>query len=133
MRLYVALAIFEGCPAAWLNSPGALGAALERAIEAGSFTRYQVVVQPFEPQGVTACAVVGESHLALHSWPEEGRLFLDVASCSTVESVRLAVAAIEAALPAGALTVLDERVIEPLGAAAPIPSGLRSASRRPPS
>jgi S-adenosylmethionine decarboxylase len=65
---------------------------------------------------VTACAVVGESHLALHSWPEEGRLFVDVASCSTLESVRLAIDAVQRSLPAGRLVTLDERVLDGSGA-----------------
>jgi S-adenosylmethionine decarboxylase len=118
MRLFVALALFEGCPAAWLNSPADLRAALEAAIAAGSFTCLQIVVQAFEPHGVTACAVVGESHLALHSWPEEGRLFVDVASCSTLESARRAIDAVGKAMPEGRRCVLDERVIDPEGARA---------------
>jgi S-adenosylmethionine decarboxylase len=112
MKLFVSLAVFEGCPARWLNDPDALRATLERAVEAGRFTSLAQIVVPFSPQGVTACAVVGESHLALHSWPEEGRLFVDVASCSTKESVDRAVAAIAASMPEGRLALLDERVLE---------------------
>lgn len=111
MRLYIALAVFEGCPRGYLDSPAALRAALEAAVAAGPFTCLQMVVVPFSPQGVTACAVVGESHLALHSWPEEGRLFVDIASCSTRESVRRALDAIAAALPEGLLVQLDERIL----------------------
>jgi S-adenosylmethionine decarboxylase len=125
VKLFVALAIFEGCPAAWLDSPAELGAALEKAITAGKFTRYSVTVQPFEPHGVTACAIVGESHLALHSWPEEGRLFVDVASCSTVESVQRAIEAIGRAMPAGRLALLDERVLASPAAGAPLERALR--------
>ena len=58
-------------------------------------------------------AMVAESHLALHSWPEEGRLFLDVASCKDLESTRRSLEAISAALPEGQLELLEERVIEP--------------------
>ncbi len=109
MKIFVALAIFEGCPADWLNSEQAMNDALEKAIVAGRFTRLCVVVKPFSPHGVTACAVVGESHLALHSWPEEGRLFVDIASCSSRESVSAALAALLAAAPEGRISVLDER------------------------
>lgn len=119
MRLFVALALFEGCPAAFLNSPAALRATLEAAVAAGPFTCLELVVVPFSPQGITACAVVGESHVALHSWPESGRLFVDVASCSTLESVRRAVSAVASSLPEGRIATLDERVIDPHGAKAP--------------
>ena len=123
MRLFVALAVLEGCSRATLDSPDALRAALEAAVAVGGFTCLRMVVVPFSPQGVTACAVVSESHLALHSWPEEGRLFVDVASCSTQESVRLAVRAIAGAFPEGRLAVLDERVIDPTGAGPAGPPG----------
>lgn len=113
MRMFVALAIFEGCPHRWLNSPDALRSSLDAAVKAGSFTCLGTLVVPFSPQGITACAVVSESHLALHSWPEEGRLFVDIASCSTRESVLAAVDAIGRAMPEGRLATLDERVIEP--------------------
>ena len=116
MKLFVALAIFEGCPRAWLDDADALRAALAEAVSAASFTHYQTVAQRFEPQGVTACAIVGESHVALHSWPEEGRLFVDVASCSTLDSVQRAVDAIGRALPEGRLAVCDLRELDARGA-----------------
>jgi len=112
MRMFVALAVFEGCPRAWLNSPDALRGALRDAVAAGAFTSLAEVVVPFSPQGVTACAVVSESHLALHSWPEEGRLFVDVASCGSPDNARRAVEAIARALPEGRRVILDERVLE---------------------
>ncbi len=111
MQLFVALAIFEGCPPELLNSTDQLRAVLEAAIDAGNFTCQGTLVVPFTPQGVTACAVVSESHLALHSWPEEGRLFVDIASCSNRESVVRAVEAIGRAMPDARITVLDERTL----------------------
>lgn len=118
MRLHVALAVFEGIPRGFLDDPGMLRAALDSAVARGGFTPYETVVVRFSPQGVTACAVVGESHLTLHSWPEEGRLFFDIASCAGRPGVRAALDAILAALPEGHLAVLDERVLGPDGARA---------------
>lgn len=118
MKLFVLLAVFDGCPAAYLNDPDALRAALDLAVERGSFTGLGTLVVPFSPQGVTACAVVGESHIALHTWPEEGRLFVDIASCSTLESTQRALEAIRQTLPSGNLVLFDERVLD-LGRAAP--------------
>lgn len=121
MRMFVGLALFDGIPSTWLDDATALREALEAAVRAGRFTLLSIQVVPFAPQGVTACAVVGESHLALHSWPEEGRLFVDVASCSTLESVREAIDAVQRSLPAGRMVTLDERVLDgssPHGSAA---------------
>lgn len=119
MRLFVALAIFQDAPRELLDSSSSLEFALRRGVEAGNFTLLDLRVVRFSPQGVTACAIVSESHLALHSWPEEGRLFVDVASCSTRESVVRAVSAIGESLPGARLAVLDERVVDPEGASAP--------------
>lgn len=113
MKIFVALAVFEGCPRAWLDDAGALRGALERAVDAGRFTLLDLVARPFSPHGVTACAVVGESHLALHTWPEEGRMFVDIASCSSRESVNRALSALEASMPEGRLAVLEERTLDP--------------------
>ncbi len=112
MRLYVALAIFERCPSDVLNSVKSLREILEAAVSAGSFTGLSLVSVPFSPHGVTACAVVSESHLALHSWPEEGKLFVDIASCSTRESVQKALESIARAFPEGVLSFVDERIVD---------------------
>ncbi len=119
MRLFVLLAILEDCPPDLLDDQAALRAALDAAVAAGPFTGLGTLLVPFSPQGVTACAVVGESHIALHTWPEEGRIFVDIASCSTHESVHRALLAIEAALPGGRVAVLDERMIDMEGARRP--------------
>lgn len=116
MKIYVLLAMFDGCPASFLNDPEAMKAVLHAAVEAGPFTLKEAVVVRFQPQGVTACAVVGESHLALHSWPEEGRLFFDVASCSSLESTHRALDALARALPAGRILLRDERILDPSAA-----------------
>ncbi len=119
MKLFVLLAIFEDCPSDFLDDANALRRTLDAAVVAGPFTGLGSLVVPFSPQGVTACAVVGESHIALHTWPEEGRLFVDIASCSTHESVHRALGAIQASLPTGRLSVLDERMLDTGGAPRP--------------
>jgi S-adenosylmethionine decarboxylase len=113
MKLFVLLAIFDTCPPTFLNDPTALRTALDLAVTRGPFTGLGTLVVPFSPQGVTACAVVGESHIALHTWPEEGRLFVDIASCSTLESAKRALQAIQESLPQGNLVLLEERILDP--------------------
>ena len=36
----------------------------------------------FETQGYTAAWLLGESHLAIHTFPEEGKTYLQISSCS---------------------------------------------------
>lgn len=35
----------------------------------------------FEPQGVTAVALLAESHISIHTWPEMGMAVCDVFTC----------------------------------------------------
>lgn len=41
----------------------------------------QLVVHQFAPQGVSAVAVIAESHLSIHTWPELGYAALDYFTC----------------------------------------------------
>ena len=35
----------------------------------------------FEPQGVTAVALLAESHISIHTWPENGTAVCDIFTC----------------------------------------------------
>lgn len=39
-------------------------------------------VHRFEPHGISIVWVIGESHLAIHTWPEYGFLHFDIVSCA---------------------------------------------------
>ena len=71
---------FFGCNDA-VNSPDAFRAAIPEAVDAIGATLLNLHVQTFSPQGVTGLAVLAESHLSLHSWPEHGYLAVDVFTC----------------------------------------------------
>ena len=36
----------------------------------------------FEPQGLSGVVVIGESHLAVHTWPEHASVCVDLFTCS---------------------------------------------------
>jgi S-adenosylmethionine decarboxylase len=38
-------------------------------------------VYPFSPVGVTGIAIVSESHLVIHTWPEHGYAAVDIFTC----------------------------------------------------
>ena len=44
----------------------------------------------FEPQGVTAVALLAESHLSVHTWPEKGTAVCDIFTCSDSSKAKLA-------------------------------------------
>lgn len=54
---------------------------LEETVRAMGVTLLGLEVHLFEPQGATAFAVLAESHLAVHTWPERDYVALDVFTC----------------------------------------------------
>lgn len=54
---------------------------LTKAVGQAGATVLEVVSVHFRPQGVTALALLSESHAAVHSYPEFGSVFVDVFTC----------------------------------------------------
>ncbi|MEL6547871.1 MAG: adenosylmethionine decarboxylase [Myxococcota bacterium] len=98
MDVSVVTGVLTGCPFEKLDSPEALGDALSAMVAAGQFTELNRTIHRFEPQGVTAMVVLAESHVAIHSWPENGSLFVDIASCTGMEPARNAFKALCSAI-----------------------------------
>lgn len=40
----------------------------------------------FEPQGVTGVLLLAESHLSIHTWPEEGLVTVDIFTCGAMDT-----------------------------------------------
>ena len=64
-----------------LDSPDIVRTALGQAVAAGGATLVELVVHQFAPQGVSGVAVIAESHLSIHTWPELGYAALDYFTC----------------------------------------------------
>jgi S-adenosylmethionine decarboxylase len=54
---------------------------LENAAAASGATVVQTISKKFEPQGVTVICLLSESHISIHTWPEEGKAAVDVYTC----------------------------------------------------
>ncbi len=70
-----------GCPAEILNDMPLIRDALAEASKHGMSTLLDLTSHKFEPQGVTALALLAESHISIHTWPESGYAALDVFTC----------------------------------------------------
>ncbi|MFM7634024.1 MAG: adenosylmethionine decarboxylase, partial [Cyanobacteriota bacterium] len=44
-------------------------------------TLLNLITHRFEPQGVTGLALLAESHISIHTWPESGYAAVDVFTC----------------------------------------------------
>lgn len=94
MQLSVIVATFQGCSFEHLNDKGRFEWAIKAGVEAGGFTLLHQHIHAFDPQGVTGSAVLAESHINLHSWPENGCLFVDIATCGDAAATQRAFDAI---------------------------------------
>jgi len=75
------------CDARWLTDAAALGAACVQAVRAAGLTPVGQLLHGFEPTaagpgGVTATVLLAESHLCVHTWPEQRAVTLDVYVCN---------------------------------------------------
>lgn len=52
-------------------------------VEAG-FTVLNFVEHYFQPQGYTALWLLAESHAAVHTFPEEGKSYVELSSCAQI-------------------------------------------------
>jgi len=56
-------------------------ATLRRCVEAANATLLHIHQHRFQPNGVSGVAVLAESHISIHTWPEAGYAALDVFMC----------------------------------------------------
>ena len=64
-----------------LDDEDMIRSSLMRAIEVSGCQLLGLQTHKFQPQGVTAVALLAESHVSLHSWPEHDFLALDIFTC----------------------------------------------------
>jgi S-adenosylmethionine decarboxylase len=60
-------------------------ATLRRCVEAANATLLHIHLHHFQPSGVSGVAVLAESHISIHTWPEIGYAALDVFMCGSAD------------------------------------------------
>lgn len=64
-----------------INSVKYVRKALLDAVKASKFTLLKVDLHKFSPQGVSGVAIIAESHVSIHTWPEYEFVALDIFVC----------------------------------------------------
>jgi S-adenosylmethionine decarboxylase len=64
-----------------LNDVPLIKAALRRAADMAEATVLSIHVHKFSQSGVTGIAVLAESHISIHTWPERGFAAIDIFMC----------------------------------------------------
>lgn len=75
------------CKASVLDDPSALEKILLETASAAGFEVVSRTAHQFNHQGVTLVLILSQSHLALHTWPEERFAAVDVYVCGERETV----------------------------------------------
>ena len=69
------------CDCEKLNDESFLRCILNRAAKLANATVLNLISNKFEPQGVTAIALLAESHMSIHTWPESNYSAVDIFTC----------------------------------------------------
>jgi len=69
------------CDCEKLNDESFLRCILNRAAKLANATVLNLISNKFEPQGVTAIALLAESHISIHTWPESNYSAVDIFTC----------------------------------------------------
>ncbi len=70
-----------GCDSARLDDEAFLRDTITTAAKRAGATLLNLITHRFDPQGVTGLALLAESHISIHTWPESGYAAVDVFTC----------------------------------------------------
>ena len=79
----------SGCNAALLTDVDAVAEMMEQAAREANATPIEKAFHRFQPQGVSGVVVIQESHLSIHTWPEESLIAIDLFSCGAIDGERV--------------------------------------------
>ena len=69
------------CNCEKLNDESFLRCGVNWAAKLANATVLNLISNKFDPQGVTAIALLAESHISIHTWPESNYSAVDVFTC----------------------------------------------------
>ena len=69
------------CDREKLDDESFLRCTLNRAAKLAKATVLNLISNKFMPQGVTAIALLAESHISIHTWPESNYSAVDIFTC----------------------------------------------------
>lgn len=83
MNLFHAELICEGCSPRLLNDRPKIERLLRHGARIARMRVIHVAVHKFRPQGITGYALLAESHISIHTWPEGGLAVMDIFTCNS--------------------------------------------------
>ena len=114
------------CPRAVLDDAAGIRETVRAAADAANATLIDLRLKRFEGAGVTAIALLAESHLSVHTWPEHGYAAVDIFTCGEQSDPRAACLLLIERLHAGS----HHMQMVARGPALRVPSETTSSGRR---
>mgnify|MGYP001744025716 FL=1 len=62
---------------------------LRNVTELAGLHHLESVTHQFSPQGVSAALLLSESHIAIHTWPESGVVYVAMTTCKVLDDDKL--------------------------------------------
>lgn len=72
---------YRGCDPKVLNNITRIEALMRLAVKKAGANAVQSALHPFVPQGVSGVIILEESHISIHTWPEQGYAAMDFYTC----------------------------------------------------
>ena len=73
----------KGCDRRVIDNQSLVEQSISVASRVSNSTLLGISSHKFQPQGVTAVALLAESHISVHTWPELGLAVCDVFTCGS--------------------------------------------------
>ena len=74
---------------ALLNDADEMQKMLRNVTELAGLHHLESVTHQFSPQGVSAALLLSESHIAIHTWPESGVVYVAMTTCKVLDDDKL--------------------------------------------
>ena len=102
----------KGCSNEIIDDADLIRMILFRTVKEVKATLLDLNVHKFEPQGVTGFALLAESHISIHTWPEKGMAVCDIFTCGDTAIPNLGVEYMKEQLKA--TDIVSDEFVRPL-------------------
>ena len=81
----------KDCPSELLDSEDHVRMSLYVAAKVSNSELLNISAHKFQPQGVTGLAMLADSHISIHTWPEKNVAKCDIFTCSDSNDPKAAI------------------------------------------
>lgn len=90
-----------------LDSIRTIKKALVQAVDVSGATLLKIELHKFSPQGVLGIALIAESHISIHTWPEYQYAAIDIFTCGNKVDPYRAVASLKSSFKPKRIQLLE--------------------------